>query len=81
MEEIDEIKRITGKEPVLCGFELLSYSPNIRYETGDEACRTEIDENRGTLAQAHVVDILSSDHYLEKGTKTDYRKEHGKRSD
>lgn len=52
MEEIDEIRKITGKEPALRGFELLSYSPNIRYQTGDEACRTEIDENRGTLAQA-----------------------------
>lgn len=52
MEEIGEIRKITGKEPALRGFELLAYSPNIRYETGDEACRTEIDENRGTLAQA-----------------------------
>lgn len=52
MEEIEEIRRITGKEPVLRGFELLAYSPNIRYETGDEACRREIDENKGTLAQA-----------------------------
>lgn len=52
MEEIDEIKKITGKEPALRGFELLAYSPNIRYETGDEACRTEIDENKDTIAQA-----------------------------
>lgn len=52
MEEIDEIRKITGKEPALRGFELLAYSPNIRYETGDEACRTEIDENKDTLAQA-----------------------------
>lgn len=54
MEEIDEILRVTGREPALRGFELLSYSPNIRYETGDEACRTEIDENRNTLEQARV---------------------------
>ena len=52
MEEIGKIRKITGKEPALRGFELLAYSPNICYETGDEACRTEIDENRGTLAQA-----------------------------
>lgn len=52
MEEIGEIRKITGKEPALRGFELLSYSQNIRYESGDTACRTEIDENRGTLAQA-----------------------------
>ncbi|MCM1267410.1 MAG: glycoside hydrolase family 26 protein [Bacteroidales bacterium] len=52
MEEIDEIRKITGKEPALRGFELLAYSPNIRYETGDEACRTEIDENRDTIEHA-----------------------------
>lgn len=52
MEEIEEIRKITGKEPALRGFELLSYSPNIRYETGDEHCRREIDENFGTLEQA-----------------------------
>lgn len=54
MEEIDEIRRITGKEPALRGFELLAYSPNIRYETGDEHCRTEIDENRNTLEHART---------------------------
>lgn len=54
MEEIDEIRRITGKEPALRGFELLAYSPNIRYETGDEACQKEIDENKDTLAQALI---------------------------
>ncbi len=52
MEEIDKIREITGKEPALRGFELLAYSPNIRYETGDEHCRIEIDENRDTLEQA-----------------------------
>lgn len=54
MEEIDEIRRITGKEPALRGFELLAYSPNIRYETCDEYCRTEIDENRNTLEYARA---------------------------
>lgn len=52
MEEIAQIREITGKEPALRGFELLAYSPNIRYETGDEHCRTEIDENRNTLEHA-----------------------------
>lgn len=52
MEEIDKIREITGKEPALRGFELLAYSPNIRYETGDEHCKIEIDENRNTLEQA-----------------------------
>ena len=32
MEEIDYIREVTGKEPLLRGFELLSYSPNINYE-------------------------------------------------
>ena len=54
MEEIDEIIKITGKEPALRGFELLSYSPNIRYNTGDEHCKAEIDENRNTLEHART---------------------------
>lgn len=52
MEEIGKIREITGKEPALRGFELLAYSPNIRYETGDEHCRREIDENQNTLEHA-----------------------------
>ncbi len=52
MEEIGKIREITGKEPALRGFELLAYSPNIRYETGDEHCRKEIDENKDTLEHA-----------------------------
>ena len=36
-EELTKIYEITGKLPALCGFELLSYSPNIRLETADEA--------------------------------------------
>ncbi len=51
-QELSYIQEVTGALPALCGFELLSYSPNIRYETGDDACRKEIDENRGTLANA-----------------------------
>jgi mannan endo-1,4-beta-mannosidase len=51
-EELDEIRRITGKLPALCGFELLAYSPNIRRETANEACLTEVDENMGTIEKA-----------------------------
>ena len=52
MEEIAYIKEVTGKEPKLRGFELLSYSPNINYEDADEACLTEVYENRHTLEEA-----------------------------
>lgn len=50
--ELAYIKEVTGKEPALCGFELLSYSPNINYETCDEDCLKEIAENKGTLTKA-----------------------------
>jgi len=52
MEEVQKIQEITGETPALCGFELLAYSPNINYESGDQDCRTEIDENKGTLEEA-----------------------------
>ena len=52
MEEISYIKGVTGKRPLLQGFELLAYSPNINYEDADEACLTEIYENRNTLETA-----------------------------
>ena len=51
-EELHHIEAVTGKLPAVCGFELLSYSPNIRLETGDEACVREVLENRGTLQRA-----------------------------
>ena len=51
-EELTKIYEITGKLPALCGFELLSYSPNIRLETADEDCITEVERNRGTLEKA-----------------------------
>lgn len=51
-EELTYIKDVTGRQPALCGFELLSYSPNIRYETCGDECRKEIDENKGTLEEA-----------------------------
>lgn len=52
MEEIDYIKELTGKEPMLRGFELLAYSPNINYEDASEECLTEVYENRGTVDTA-----------------------------
>lgn len=52
MEEISYIREITGKEPKLRGFELLSYSPNINYENADEPCLTEVYDNQHTLETA-----------------------------
>lgn len=52
MEEISYIQSITGKQPKLRGFELLSYSPNINYDDADEACLTEVYENHGTVDTA-----------------------------
>lgn len=52
MEEIDYIENITGKQPKLRGFELLSYSPNINYNDADESCLTEVYENHGTVDTA-----------------------------
>lgn len=53
MEEITYIKETTSKEPLLRGFELLAYSPNINYDDADEACLTEIYENRNTIEEAY----------------------------
>lgn len=52
MEELHHIKKITGREPALLGFELLSYSPNINYLDTDDECMTEVVENFGTLKRA-----------------------------
>ena len=52
MEEIDYIREVTGKEPLLRGFELLSYSPNINYDDATKACLREVYENRGTVDTA-----------------------------
>lgn len=52
MEELAYIKEVTGKQPALCGFELLSYSPNINYKDADEECLNEIERNKGTMKQA-----------------------------
>ena len=53
MEEIAYIKDNTGKEPLLRGFELLSYSPNINYDDANDACITEVVENRNTVEEAY----------------------------
>ena len=51
-EEVAHIRRLTGREPKLRGFELLGYSPNINYGDASPACLTEVSENRGTLEAA-----------------------------
>lgn len=52
MQELHRIEDITGKQPALLGFELLSYSPNINYLDTDEECMEEVANNYGTLRQA-----------------------------
>ncbi|MBQ7360133.1 MAG: beta-mannosidase [Lachnospiraceae bacterium] len=52
-EELHYIEKETGKLPALCGFELLSYSPNINYESCGVDALTEINENKGTLQRAY----------------------------
>ena len=52
-EEIEYIKKVTGREPKLRGFELLGYSPNINYDNASEPCLTEVYENQGTLDTAY----------------------------
>ena len=51
-EELHYIEAVTGKQPALLGFELLSYSPNINYLNTDKECMKEIEENYGTLKRA-----------------------------
>lgn len=51
-EELTYIKNVTGDLPALCGFELLGYSPNIRYETAGEDCLKEVREAQHTLKRA-----------------------------
>lgn len=53
MDEIGYIRDVTGEEPLLRGFELLSYSPNINYEDADADCLIEIYQNRNTLEEAY----------------------------
>ena len=51
-EELHYIEDVTGKQPALLGFELLSYSPNINYSDTDDECMKEVIENYGTLKRA-----------------------------
>ncbi|MGN0687711.1 MAG: glycosyl hydrolase [Oscillospiraceae bacterium] len=51
-EELHRIEAVTGKQPALLGFELLSYSPNINYCAADEECLKEVADNLGTLRRA-----------------------------
>lgn len=52
MEEVVKIESLSGKKPALCGFEMLSYSPNIHYEDASIDCTTEVDNNRDTMQNA-----------------------------
>jgi len=45
-EELWHLEQVSGKLPALCGFELLSYSPNIVKENCDEVAWKEIVENQ-----------------------------------
>ncbi len=51
-EELRYIEQVTGKQPALLGFELLSYSPNINYFDTDDECMKEVAQNYGTLKKA-----------------------------
>lgn len=51
-EELSYILEVTDKEPALCGFELLAYSPNINYCNSDNECLQEVEENKNTLEEA-----------------------------
>jgi len=53
-EELAYIREVTGKEPALCGFELLAYSPNINYGESGQECLTEVEENKNTFETAHA---------------------------
>ena len=53
-EELTFIREVTGKEPALCGFELLAYSPNINYSESSQECLTEVEENKNTLEMAEI---------------------------
>ncbi len=50
--ELSYIREVTGELPALCGFELLAYSPNIRYRECGEECLKEVYEAEHTLKKA-----------------------------
>lgn len=51
-EELRYVEQVTGRQPALLGFELLSYSPNINYLDTDDECMDEVTANYGTLKKA-----------------------------
>ncbi|MCD7745313.1 MAG: glycoside hydrolase family 26 protein [Lachnospiraceae bacterium] len=51
-KELRYIQDITGKQPAICGFELLAYSGNVRWDSCDEECLTELYEDLGTVENA-----------------------------
>ena len=51
-EELAYIREVTGKEPALCGFELLAYSPNINTKASGSSCLVEVEGNKNTLETA-----------------------------
>lgn len=56
MEEINYIRKETGKEPLLRGFELLAYSPNINYQN---AGRSGIHARYSTaITVPHTLGVL-----------------------
>lgn len=63
-EELHLIEKVTGKQPALLGFELLSYSPNINYSDTDDECMTEVTENYGTLKECGSGQRKGAYHYV-----------------
>ncbi len=51
-EELNYIEKITGKLPAICGFELLSYSGNINWDSCNTECLEELYNNLGTIENA-----------------------------
>lgn len=52
MEETAYIKKMTGKQPKLIGFELLGLSPNINFDDAGTECLKEIYENQLSIDKA-----------------------------
>lgn len=48
-EEIEYIRKHTGREPKLRGFEMLGYSPNINYDDASKECIDEVEDNKNTM--------------------------------
>lgn len=50
--ELDVINKITGKQPAVRGFDLLSYSPACDTPNQSDHCKEEIANNQGTIEAA-----------------------------